>query len=471
MHHSRSAPTFRNPHRSIGLLACLLSLSLVSPYVRGQTSTWNLSGGGSWNDELAWTPVIPDGVGRHAVFDRRPNRASTIEFDQTTTLGELTLQAEQRLQLIPGVNGGAIEFDNRGNAARIRLLENAHLAVDVPIQTNADLAISLDSNAHLTFNAPIVSPANMSVPIAGNIHFRSANPGWTGLFEMDRNTTVRVFAAGGLGSSTSLEEDGTRLNVNSLLHFAPTVVTVMEPISANGSTVFLEDVTFAGPLTTRTSPVTLAGTSASRVTGPLSGAADLITRGTTLDTSDITLLGDLILDGDVDIVRDHQFTGTTIVRSGTTRVTAARGLGISSVAGSESIVERGGRLNLGINIADEVIQVRGGIVDVSAGVEYTGMVSLDGGELVGEGTWNGEVQLRNSTNAALNILRGIDLRGSLSGSATVVFAPEVNPPKTLTLASDNSYSGPRWNCCNRINIWVRRSLIMSMHRRRRVQSH
>lgn len=90
-------------------------------------SSWNVSGGGSWNLAANWSgpSQIPNGAGVTANFLSLPSSSSNISLDAPIKVGSIVLSTASNVTLSPG-SGGSLAFDNLGSSAGVLISGGSH---------------------------------------------------------------------------------------------------------------------------------------------------------------------------------------------------------------------------------------------------------------------------------------------------------------------------------------------------------
>src|SRR5262245_4938845 len=99
-----------------------LALSFAAASLHAQT--WNIAGGGSWNDPANWNPQnVPNAIDANATIDNTAATANrTITLDGAKTVGSITFNqttANAFTNSVTTGTGGPLTFDVSSSTATI----------------------------------------------------------------------------------------------------------------------------------------------------------------------------------------------------------------------------------------------------------------------------------------------------------------------------------------------------------------
>lgn len=441
----------------------LLTITFAAAPARAQVSdTWNSTIDGVWSDPANWLNNTPPNAGGVAAFpDILPDNA-VITLDLPVTLSGLIFDSsfDFRLQADDAMPpAGSLTFDNNTAPATIELLNGAH-SLDIDAALNTDLAINNTAGSTFTLNG--ILSGSHGVTISGTdrvlINNQQAYTGGTlidgGLLAIGGSASLvdtgDITVRGTLGelrlnnpagtdpaaagvSLNSVVLDGGILRLNGDYALAD----ILHPDSTGGVIRFASDNTHDIDLSAITgglgdgAQTRLTSLGDRTLTGALSFEPDAADKtlhlssdsGTLTIDSALTAANEIehvhIVGGDVALEEMNDYTGQTVIESGTLTIATNQGLGIGTgVIADGTVIHTGGTLELdnNLDISDELIVLEGGGINLLAPAVMLGpiQVAADGSSL-------------RATS--------VQLDDTLSGDGGLTFAGDV------TLTSASSLSG------------------------------
>jgi hypothetical protein len=129
------------------------ALTIVYDVIAAAGSTWNIDGGGAWNDPGNWTGGVPDAVGAEARFLDKltaANAPAVITLGANRTAGKITFDNSNTYEI--AVSTHVLTLDNGSSPAEINVPNGTHTIGTVTrlaTDTRADVRSRLDVTSAL----------------------------------------------------------------------------------------------------------------------------------------------------------------------------------------------------------------------------------------------------------------------------------------------------------------------------------
>jgi autotransporter-associated beta strand protein len=397
------------------------------------TSTWNLTGGGSWAaPSTNWTPnTVPANPGDTANFGSSIAGASTVTLDGSKSVGVLTLNSPQVYTLATGTGGNLI-FDNGAGVASLTdssVPANAALpgqVIATNVTLNSTTAVAVSGGETLAITGAIDGVGGLTKAGAGTLNLASANT-YAGPTTLNLGTLN--FVSGAVSSTAFTFGGGT-------LQYA----TGNSQDLSSGRTV-----TFAGTATIDTNGNDVVFGSA---VGN-GGAGGLNKKGS----------------GKLTLAAGNTFSGNIIVSAGTLAIADDSSLGAIPGAPATNLTIAGGATlqfaasatlnanrSMVLNSGTAVIDTNGNNATIAGALSGNGLLNKIGaGTLTLSGATNSTTATGGAiidagtialTNTQVNLPSGtLTLNGTagiaLSAAATSSFNPVVNGTANFITSSNN----------------------------------
>ena len=427
------------------------------------TSTWNISGGGSWNSAGSWDAGgIPNSVGGTAIFGAAITGPATVTLDSSPTIGAITFNNSSfGYTIIPG-SGGTLTLSNSGNPVPLADSNGNH-TLAVPINLSDNLAVSVANTGDtltisgvlantstaktLTKTGPgtlVLTAANTYGPSAGTvgthlnagtINVQNNSALGAGDVSIGGAATVQSGAAGltlannfviGNGLTETVDTNGNTLTLSGAISDTSANGGLTAASTIGGGTLLLTGTnTYGGTTTINPGATVQVGNNGS--TGSISTTGAVVDNGVLAfnrsDASTIVVGGAISGSGNLtqnggsgNILRlngTNSYSGGTTINSGTIQEGANGAIGSGDL-----IVAASATLDLNGNSATFGGLSGGGVIDSTS----AGAMTLSMGNNNHGGTFSGNI---NNTSGTVSLAKNgsatLTLSGasSFSGTATV----------------------------------------------------
>lgn len=345
---------------SISVVTILIFGTCTRP-VFATSSTWQLSGGGSWNNAGNWDNGIPNASGDSATFNSTsdPNRTITNDSGATGfTVGSITYNSNsgttQTTSLTTGTTGSKLILDNGGAGVTITTsgTGTGNMTISVPLTFNDSVTANVNqqnvsSAAHsLNLTSTITGSGGFTKSGDGGATFGTGAKNYTGptninggrirISQAARPQSTSSFTINN-GGQVELITNGTytfgtgTLNLNgagpTTGQFAPFPGAIRPTRTAGANYTITNDVNLASDTVIHMQAVNNTGATANpdgslTFSGNVGGIGKLTFTANNSDADQ----GFLILSG-----ANNTFSGGTLVQGGIIKATSTNAFGAGNI--------------------------------------------------------------------------------------------------------------------------------------------
>lgn len=461
-----------------------LAVVAMTQTIRAADASWSLgTGGGSWNNALAWTPAASPGLtsgsntsADTATFDSSTRTVnSTIAVDAGRNIGNITFNTTNTFGYT--LNGGSLVF-SAGGAVLTTGSGTGQSNITTGMTLQGDYTFTANKNLQFNSTAATFTTAASLGAVTMNIGGSYATVLSTGIISQGTGSTLSIVKSGtgswqfngvntftggvtvkegflgvgntgGLGAGTLTLGDSSGSN-NASAGFGSNVnpTNAINVASGSSGTLALQRTGGSGP-STLSGPITLANNLTISHNPGTSNGQNFTISGNLTGTGNVSVkslngTGTTTLSGSVDMIgalsNDSSLVSPTVISGviGTNVTGVAQNSSTSTLTLSNTNAYTGGTtvtagtLTLGHatnTLADTgAVAVSGGTLAIGANSDTVGAITLTGGSITGStGTLTGSSYALQAGTVSAK-LGGL---GALTKSSS----------GTVTLSGVNSYTG------------------------------
>jgi autotransporter-associated beta strand protein len=202
--------------------------------VISNSSTWALTGGGSWNAVGNWTGPIPTNATDTANFGTAITSASTVTLDGNRTAGRVVFNNANKYTIAAGSPAGSLTINDTGNPLgedpSISVLLGSH-EISAPVSMYNGMTLSTVDNTSLTLSGAVGGVGNITKSGAGSVVLSGTNT-----FVGDLNVeggTLQISSAAALSSATVFIGANDIDGVPAALSLGAAGLNISAPITTN----------------------------------------------------------------------------------------------------------------------------------------------------------------------------------------------------------------------------------------------
>jgi autotransporter-associated beta strand protein len=388
------------------------------PSGSSSTSTWNINGGGSWDNAAAWTGGATPKYGNQIANFASPGNAATatISWTGSRALGGISFAGNgtNTTAYNVGTFNCGLQLVNSSGTANITAAASSTVdqTVNARLELYNNAQLRNDMSGHsLVINGAVIGTGSLTIEGVGTVVLANASSNWTGGTTIDGGTqgpaVLRTAVSNALGSGPVLIGAGGNATT-ARLEIAGSGITLPNAIALNGrnsASIGIENISGTNMLSGTITLGSGGGTYPIRcdagtlmLTGSAGGGVAVTSAATGARTLTLDGSGDGIINGAVSngaatlsvaksgsgtwtLSGNNTYSGATTVAAGTLSVQ-------SNLTASASIAVTGGTLSLPSNGTHSRV-----IKTSSASVSGGGKIDIDDNKLILTsqplGTWNG----------------------------------------------------------------------------------